>query len=413
MSDATENNHPETDGMSREEKRERRIRQLKHAAVGLFVVYALLMLVWGAYDYAFVFRVSKGIKVVDGSAVRDHAPIFDHFFTNAKYEKLRPYLHYRHYVIPDGAEELKSSAFLGKNLRSVRIPDSVTKLDSGIFSGCVELEEVDLPDSVTEIRRKMFLNNHNLTRVRLPAGAKAIMDEAFRNCSGLREIVIPDGVEKIGSRAFFNCAALERVVIPESVKDIGPQAFYGCSSLRRLEIPDTVEHISGAAFRKCASLEEIRLPAGMVLARTERRARPAERRTTSGGLSGYAPDIPYTIPANPDIENSLFEDCTSLKKVVIPEGVRSIGVSSFARCTGLEEIILPESLQLICRNAFYGCTSLKKIVIPEGVVEIDTQAFADCTSLADVEFRSSSVNVSRTSFLGTLVPPETLQAVLK
>lgn len=66
------------------------------------------------------------------------------------------------------------------------------------------------------------------------------------------------------------------------------------------------------------------------------------------------------------IEKSAFADCTSLKKVVIPEGIEEIGANAFDNCTALETISLPNSLSKIGTDAFNECSSLKYFTFENG-----------------------------------------------
>ena len=53
--------------------------------------------------------------------------------------------------------------------------------------------------------------------------------------------------------------------------------------------------------------------------------------------------------------------CTSLKTVIIPDGVMEIGWGAFRGCTSLESICIPASVTSIRVVAFNGCTSLREI----------------------------------------------------
>lgn len=63
----------------------------------------------------------------------------------------------------------------------------------------------------------------------------------------------------------------------------------------------------------------------------------------------------------PDQTKMWFIGDDTITKVIIPNGVESIGTYAFAGLTALEEVVFPSSLTTIDQGAFYGCTSLKKI----------------------------------------------------
>ena len=62
-------------------------------------------------------------------------------------------------------------------------------------------------------------------------------------------------------------------------------------------------------------------------------------------------------------------------------GIVEIDYYVFDACTSLSNINLPEGLKTIRENAFRGCTSLEKITIPESVEFIDDNAFNGCNKL--------------------------------
>ena len=75
------------------------------------------------------------------------------------------------------------------------------------------------------------------------------------------------------------------------------------------------------------------------------------------------------------IDQSAFEDCVTLRKIVIPEGVETIYDGAFAGCTGLEEVVVPSSVTKITRHAFVYCCNLKAIYVPEDKVDFHKNYF--------------------------------------
>ncbi len=60
----------------------------------------------------------------------------------------------------------------------------------------------------------------------------------------------------------------------------------------------------------------------------------------------------------------MFQGCTSLASVALPNTINSIGISMFQDCTSLESIVIPESVNsIIHSDAFRGCTSLASVTI--------------------------------------------------
>lgn len=81
-----------------------------------------------------------------------------------------------------------------------------------------------------------------------------------------------------------------------------------------------------------------------------------------------------------------FENCTNLKKIIMPNRVFFYEDPVFANCASLETVQLPTNLTSIPEQTFKGCTSLKSIELPEKVVSVDSEAFCNCTSLEALYF---------------------------
>lgn len=77
------------------------------------------------------------------------------------------------------------------------------------------------------------------------------------------------------------------------------------------------------------------------------------------------------------IGNLAFSNCTKLMNIDIPASVKSIGYQAFFRCSGLTSIDIPYGVKSIGWSAFYRCTSLTSIDIPDTVTSIDADAFED------------------------------------
>ena len=68
----------------------------------------------------------------------------------------------------------------------------------------------------------------------------------------------------------------------------------------------------------------------------------------------------------------------TITKVIIPEGVETIGPYAFANLTALKEVVLPSTLKKIDQGAFIGCSSLEKVSGIGNVKFINDSAFAGC-----------------------------------
>ena len=69
--------------------------------------------------------------------------------------------------------------------------------------------------------------------------------------------------------------------------------------------------------------------------------------------------------------------------------VTGISNSAFARNKTMKSVVFPASLQTIGSEAFYGCESLEQVIVPETVTSIGESAFAWCPKLKRAEVLGS------------------------
>jgi hypothetical protein len=138
-------------------------------------------------------------------------------------------------------------AFPGSKTEAFAIPDSVTIIGEGAFSGCTSLTSVTIPNSVTSIGNGAFSGCTSLASVTIPNSVTSIGSSAFSGCTSLISVTIPNSVTNIRERTFYDCTSLTSVTIPNSITIIERYAYYGCTSLARIIFqgkitPDNFSH---------------------------------------------------------------------------------------------------------------------------------------------------------------------------
>lgn len=215
--------------------------------------------------------------------------------------------------------------------------NSVTNMGN-MFSGCDELESVDLSGINTpnvESMWAMFDQCKNLTTI------TGLEDEGF-NTSKVTDM----------NRMFYDCEKLE---LPESATkalEVGSvtrmsSMFANCKSIRKIDLSNTdadgthLEYMA-QCFKGCTNLESINLK----------------------GITFSSIDDGKS--------NRIFEDCSSLKE---------IDLSGFSAVSGY--------------MLFTNCSSLKKILFPEGGLQLSTNLWAmfqGCSSLDYIDFSKFKVS---------------------
>ena len=227
-----------------------------------------------------------------------------------------------------------------KYLKSITIPNGVTKIGKLAFYSCYRLTSITIPKSVTEIGYDAFCYCSLRTRVDitdLSAWCKIDFSSSYANPLSY------------GAKLYLNGSRLTEITIPLDITEIKNYAFCGCSSLTSVTIPDSVTSIGAGAFNDCDSLTSVTIPDSVT-----------------------------------SIGSSAFGGCDSLTSVTIPDSVTSIGAGAFNYCDSLTSVAIGNGVTSIGEWAFAGCTSLTSITIPDGVTEIGEKAFYNCYKLKSV-----------------------------
>ncbi len=98
------------------------------------------------------------------------------------------------------------------------------------------------------------------------------------------------------------------------------------------------------------------------------------------------------------IGNYAFDSCDALTSVTIPSSVTRIGDCAFTGCAELTDIELPEGLTYLGAGAFYECRSLENISIPSGITSIFANTFASCTSLRSLWLPDGITDIGSNAF---------------
>ena len=308
-------------------------------------------------------------------------------------------------VIEDGVTSIGNWAFYKcTSLTTITIPDSVTSIGDWAFYKCTSLTTITIPDSVTSIGEAAFRGCSSLTSITIPDSVTSIGDAAFSHCSNLKSITIPDSITSIGKYAFCNCSSLTSITIPNSVTSIGESALAGCVNLTSITIPKSVTSIGSGVFDGCNNLT-VYLESGSTLTSNDLGVNESKigsywvednltwKLDADGTLtiSGTGAMKDYDYNNNPSPAN---QKKGSVKKVVIEDGVTSIGKDAFKNCSNLKSITILDSVTSIGDFAFSDCSSLTSITIPDSVTSIGDFAFSGCSSLTSITILDSVTSIT-------------------
>ena len=93
-----------------------------------------------------------------------------------------------------------------------------------------------------------------------------------------------------------------------------------------------------------------------------------------------------------------YEYKESVQRVIIEEGITSVGNYAFTTCYNLAEAEIPNSILCIGEEAFSRCHKLSSIVLPDGLISIGAYAFEFCESLTEVDVPDSVTDIGDHAF---------------
>ena len=349
------------------------------------------------------------------------------------------------------------------NIKKVVIANGITAIGTYAFRSCKSIAEVSVANSVLSIGDYAFANDEGLTKVTLGNKLQMIGNYTFYNCTGLANVTIPDSVINLGVQVFCNCSALTTVVIGNGVEVLSEDAFRGCSKLTNLTIGCGVVEIHENAFYNCSAIKyitykgnqfqwdqlDVPSPSGDLLSKATVQVlgaadscganatwRYADGTLTISGTGAMANYNSYNAPwigyrnsiTKVIVENGIttvgthaFESMKNLTEVVLPNSVTRIGLRAFVQCDGLTTVTIPDSVTFIGEYAFansdllatvnlgsgvktidyrgfYNCKALKSISLPNSVTTLGKEAFSTCTSLTEASIGSGITTISGSAF---------------
>ena len=75
---------------------------------------------------------------------------------------------------------------------------------------------------------------------------------------------------------------------------------------------------------------------------------------------------------------------SEIKKVILKNGVTSIGDYAFRDCSNMTSVTIPKGVKSIGSRAFYNCSRLTSVTIPDSVTSIGSYAFGACNNIKEV-----------------------------
>lgn len=354
-------------------------------------------------------------------------------------------------TIPSNVASIGNDVFspdfmYGSSLSEINLNEGLVSIGDRAFAddsgnGAL-ITELVIPSTVKSIGSNAFANARNLATITFAEGSQieVIGSSAFR-LSAITTIILPktlagsayttvENDEKVpngqlGSFMFYGCSKLQTVIFEDgcpSITSYGNNVFGGCLNYSNVTFPENVSSIAGWSA-SAGAIKSISIPEALdvdsfvslvpALTGLTSFALPADSEYLyQDGANGAVYDkltkttllyypVCYTAESYTVLASTLsigtyaFSENGSLKSVVLPEGLETIGayafgVSAATSSTALESVTIPSTVKTIGESAFYGAANLREVTFAKrqdgscALTDIENFAFRECTSLTEI-----------------------------
>lgn len=295
------------------------------------------------------------------------------------------------YAVPEGTRDLSAYSFFCTKLANVEMPESLRNIGASAFDSS-NITSLKLPEEFDTVYNAAFHTCTKLESLDI-GGAKRLMKYSFYCCTSL---VNPNlrcdlnRLEVIDEGAFTECAAIKEFVFPDSLTAINGMGMINMPSLQKVHIGAGLTSSLAGAFTGDPNLSEITVSEGNLVYHAANNVLYGEMtEEADANGSGEFPAIAgkhlfLSLPTNTfgeyvvedgtvAIDAQAFRNNKSLRKVVLPEGLKQLRVGSFNGCSALEDIAFPDSLEYV--DGLYSVSKLKTADFGTKVKRIAENAF--------------------------------------
>lgn len=179
---------------------------------------------------------------------------------------------------------------------------------------------------------------------------KATVDDYLEQqgikASDIKGIKLEGDLDTIDNTCFANYELLINVTFSNKISTIQDEGFMFDRSIQELYLPENLLYIGRNVFNGCSSL--------------------------------YLIKIPDTVKI---LNEGSFKDCTSLTRISLSKSMVQVNRDLFRGCTKLKDVGIPNHIQLLLYDCFHDCASLPNFTIHKDIIQIKENIFIGCVNL--------------------------------
>jgi hypothetical protein len=393
-----------------------------------------------ARDFKFMRDTLNVLSVLDLSAV-----------TVASYSGIAGTYPYSTSSTVYSANEIPLSAFQkSTKLTSIILPNSITSIGNNAFSDCSALTSIIIPNLVISIGGNAFSSCKSLTELTFPKSILRLGDLVLSGCTGILKLSVKNPIPLIAStKIFYNfnqttctlevptgcITAYQQAVEWKNFTQIVEKNFETSSKTINVTKAGTLGTLLTTAEKSTITNLTI---TGTIDARDFKFMRDTLTLLSDLDLSaaniveytGYAGTSVFNFyKVNEIPERSFFnrdtgKGKTSLKTIILPNSITSIGGEAFLGCISLTSIIIPSSVTSVGHVAFSGTSWYNNqpngmfyinkfaysykgtmpanttITLNEGTTGIAESIFQDMINLTSITIPNSIISIGKQTFSG-------------
>ena len=257
-----------------------------------------------------------------------------------------------------------------RNITSVYVPETVTKIGIGAFKGCTKIQSMTLPFTGASIDASAynavfgyifgyttkssgssdyqpsddFVNSQHDTveqavwqYTRYQSTYYSTKQSYFYYIpSSIREVIITNQSD-VKIAAFNGCQYIENIVYTKTIESFGEAAFQNCKSLLRfnseedktINLGGEYTKLGASAFRNCQLITNLIITDNVMT-----------------------------------IENNAFDGCKEIESLTLTPKITFIGDYAFKDLKRIDKITVYDSTTVVGKGAFQGCNSLVTVSLP-------------------------------------------------
>lgn len=263
-------------------------------------------------------------------------------------------------------------AFMGLGMTSVYIEEGIVSIGADSFEGCPNLTSITIPRSVISIYASFGSTANHITiygyadsYAQTYATENGIpfveLEEESAELTSISVTAPTKTTYNIGDTLDTTGMIVTASYSDDTTKDVTADATVDVTTLNTAGTVSVTVTYEGKTITFDVNVIDISM-----LTYTTSNGEVTITGCNTTTVSSIV--IPSTINGYPvtSIGYKAFENHSSLKSIVLPDGIKTIGLAAFRYCKSLSSIIIPSSVTSIRQFAFSGCNSLTEIVVEEG-----------------------------------------------